>query len=285
MTQLPKGKTRLDLVREAALTAQDNPGFSVKRGRMVVNVERLVEDENNERKVFRNMDGLIDSIRAVGLVEPITVSAENDGKLRIVTGHRRFRAAKAAGLSQVEVIVRDPEDERTRRVKSIVSNVQREDIGPVEMAEALQSLLDDGQFARQDKLAEAIGKRKQWVNDILAILSLPADVLASVRASERPIAYDAISRIARLADPAQQREMIQAALAGETVRSIRTTIDQTKGKAPTAALRTEPVKPKRVFRTPHRVSVVVQAETSDLKHADLLAGLKDALEQATRLMN
>jgi len=79
------------------------------------------------------MDGLIASVKAVGLIEPITVTAEEgqDGVYRIITGHRRFRAAKAAGISQVEVLIREPDDELTRRVKSIISNVQREDVGPV----------------------------------------------------------------------------------------------------------------------------------------------------------
>lgn len=138
MTKLPEGKTRLDLVKGGLGTS----GLK-KQGRMVVSIDRLMEDSLNERKVFRNLDGLIASIQAVGLIEPITVTADGvsvDGgaggeKFRIITGHRRFRAAKAAGLSQVEVLIREPDDEITRRLKSIVSNVQREDVGPVEMAE------------------------------------------------------------------------------------------------------------------------------------------------------
>ena len=91
------------------------------------------------------MDGLIASIKAVGLIEPITVTPDEgqEGSYRIVTGHRRFRAAKAAGLRQVEVLIREPENAMSRRMKSIIRNVQREDVGPVEMAEALQALLDE----------------------------------------------------------------------------------------------------------------------------------------------
>jgi ParB/RepB/Spo0J family partition protein len=280
MTQLPTGKTRLDLVREAAANAQDNPGLAIKRGRMVVGLDRLIEDENNERKTFRNMEGLIESIRAVGLVEPITVSAENSGKLRIVTGHRRYRAAKAAGLAQVEVIVRDPEDERTRRVKSIVSNVQREDIGPVELAEALQSLLDDGHFTRQDKLAEAIGKRKQWLSDLLAILAMPAPMLAKIRTSTTPIGYDAATRIARVTDASHQRELLDLALNGATVRDIRERIDAKKGKQVTSK---EGSKPKRVFNTCHGATVIVQSVSESLAVGQVAAALAEALRQASRI--
>src|ERR1700674_2921558 len=134
--KLPEGKNRLDLVKEGL----PNLGLK-KRGRLVVGIERLKEDPRNERRTFRNMDGLVASIKAVGLVEPITVTPEEGDTYRIVTGHRRYRAAKAAKLVQVEVLIRDPEDELTRRVKSIISNVQREDVGAIEMAEALQALL------------------------------------------------------------------------------------------------------------------------------------------------
>jgi len=277
MTRLPQGKTRLDLVKEAAITAQANPGLAIKRGRMIVGITRLVEDARNERKTFRNMEGLIESIRAVGLVEPITVSAENDGKLRIITGHRRYRAAQAAGLEQVEVIVRDPEDERTTRVKSIVSNVQREDVGPVELAEALQSLLDDGHFNRQAKLAEAIGKRKQWVSDLLSILAMPTELLAKVRSSSTPIAYDAITRIARLDSVVRQRELIELALNGGRVKEIREQIDEKKQS--NSASSPAP-KPKRVFHTSHHASVIVQAERSSLSDEQIANALRDALVQA-----
>ena len=128
--KLPFGKSRLDLVRQGIGTEIE------KRGRLVLSVAKITEDPRNERKTFRNMDGLMATIRAVGLVEPITVSPEGDC-YRIVTGHRRFRAAKAAGLDRVEVLIRDPEEESLRRRKSVVSNVQREDLGPVELAEAL----------------------------------------------------------------------------------------------------------------------------------------------------
>src|SRR4051812_39943141 len=109
MTQLPQGKTRLDLVREGLGSAVN---LLKRQGRLIVAIDKIVEDPHNERKTFRNMDGLIASIKAVGLVEPITVSAVTAGggdRYQIITGHRRLRAAKAAGLEQVEVIIREPE--------------------------------------------------------------------------------------------------------------------------------------------------------------------------------
>src|SRR5690348_15106054 len=168
---LPQGESRLSLIKKGY------GGGIAKRGRLVVGVDRLVEDPRNERKTFRNMDGLVASIKAVGLIEPITVTPEADDTYRIITGHRRYRAAKAAGLDQVEVLIRDPEDERSRRQKSVISNVQREDVGPIEMAEALQAMIDeDDRIKSQDDLAAVIGKDKAWVSGMLRILSLPTEL-------------------------------------------------------------------------------------------------------------
>jgi len=184
MAKLPEGKTRLDLVREGL--AQD--ANVKKRGRLIVNIQKLKEDPKNERKTFRNMEGLVASIKAVGLIEPITVTPEPDDSYRIITGHRRYRAAKAAGVQQVEVLIREPEDELTRRQKSVISNVQREDVGPVELAEALQSLIDEHpSIESQVDLAKLIGKDKSWVSQMLRILDLPVHLRQKVETSQLSI--------------------------------------------------------------------------------------------------
>ena len=144
--KLPEGRSRLDLVK-SGLT-----GGLPKRGRFVVSIERLQEDPDNERKTFRNMDDMIESVRRYGIVEPITVTQDGDN-YRILTGHRRFRAAKAVGLTEVEILVREPEDHTTRRFKSLISNIQRENIGAVELAETLRALLDAQAVPTQRELA------------------------------------------------------------------------------------------------------------------------------------
>lgn len=277
MTLLPSGKTRLDLVKEHAAS----PGINIKRGRMVVGLDRLTEDPRNERRTFTGMEELIASIKQVGLIEPITVTAEADGVLRIVTGHRRFRAAKAAGLTQVEVIIRDPEDERTRRTKSVISNIQREDVNAIEMAEALRSMIEDGFASDQSDLARNIGKSRQWVSEILAVLKLPTVMIQRIKTS--PVSYDAAARIARVKDADLRNELIDLAAGGASGRAIRRHAEQATGKT-TAHTPTESPKPKRVFHTPHKVTIIVQSDTRELHHRDVTAGLRDALDQAIRFL-
>ena len=222
--KLPEGKSRLDLVKAGINSLNILP----KRGRFIVSIQKLLEDPDNERRTFRGMDGLIASIRAHGIVEPITVTPEGD-HFRILTGHRRYRAAKAIGLTEIEVIARDPEDALTRRRKSIISNVQREDIGAIEMAEALQTLLDeDGSIGTQRKLSGLIGKSESWVSDMLRILTLPAKYQEQLRASELSVSYDGVMRIARC-ESALQAELIAATLRGESTREIRSRIAESKG--------------------------------------------------------
>jgi ParB family chromosome partitioning protein len=276
MAKLPEGKTRLDLVREGL--AQD-AGVK-KRGRLIVSISKLREDPKNERKTFRNMEGLIASIKAVGLIEPITVTPEPDDSYRIITGHRRYRAAKAAGLEQVEVLIREPEDELIRRQKSVVSNVQREDVGPVELAEALQSLMDEHpQVKTQDDLARLIGKDRQWVSGMLRILTLPPRLQRKVGTSQLSVSYDSMIRIARLDDAAEQGRLVAAVLSGATVRDIREDIGAVKGKGKAQGQHSAP-KPKRVFRTAHRAMVIVQATGNQLSGEQCINALREALEQA-----
>jgi ParB family chromosome partitioning protein len=282
MAKLPEGKTRLDLVK-AGLTGGDT-GLK-KQGRLIVSIERLREDPRNERRTFRNMEGLVASVKAVGLIEPITVTAEEGqgGSYRIVTGHRRYRAAKTAGLSQVEVLIREPDDELTRRVKSIVSNVQREDVGPVEMSEALQALLDEDQRVKsQDDLAKLIGKDKTWVSGMLRILTLPVPLQRKVGSTQLSISYDAMIRIARLEDEAHQRALVEQLLTGATQKEIRQEIDRLKGKPKTGTAPSSTPKPKKVYYTKYKATVIVQSQTTRLMSDQVMEALQDAMGQAAK---
>lgn len=216
--KLPEGKSRLDLVKSGLM------GGMPKRGRFVVSIERLQEDPDNERKTFRNMDDMIESVRRYGIVEPITVTQHGDN-YRILTGHRRFRAAKAVGLAEVEIIVREPENHTTRRFKSLISNIQRENIGAVELAETLRALLDANAVPTQRELARQVGKSEQWVSGMLRILELPARVQEQLRNPITGIGYEMAQRIAQVGDSALQEELLTAAKAGENTRSIRHRID------------------------------------------------------------
>jgi ParB/RepB/Spo0J family partition protein len=251
-----------------------------KTGRLIVGVEKLIEDPRNERRHFTGLDELAASIRQFGIVEPLTVMPHEAGKYRIITGHRRFRAAKLAGLPSVEVIIRDPEEERTTRLKSLVSNVQRQDLNPVDLAEALQSRLDDDPKLSQRKLAEIIGKDEQWVSSMLGILRMPKRLLKKLRTSQVSLPYDAVSKIARLHDEDDQKQLVALLVSGATTRAIRTQINTMMGK-PTKFKETYGM-PKQAYRTSHYATVIVQSHTENLTQQKIIDALKEALAIAKK---
>jgi len=279
VTESARKPSRLDLVRSGR-------NFDLPRaGRLVVGIEKIVENPRNDRKVFRNMEGLVASVRAVGVVEPITVTALEDGRYQIITGHRRYRAARAAGLSQIEVLIREPEGERAERRKSIVSNVQREDVGPVELAEALQELLDDANdIHSQAELAEAIGKDRTWVSAMLRILTLPVHLRERVGTSQLPISWESVARIARVADGALQEELVDAVVGGVRHQAIRQRIQERTAGAPRAEQsRSRGSKHRQVYQTACHARVIVESENREsLGNARIIAALREALETAQR---
>ena len=225
--------SRLQLVREKGKGAI--PAIP-KRGAQLLDIDLIVEDPKNERKTFNNMEGLVDTVKAMGVIEPLTVTQFDDGKYMIVTGHRRLRAAKIAGLKQLRVVITDPEEGQARRRRSIVSNVQREDVPPVELAEALQAILDEDPAVKtQRDLAKMIGKRESWVSDMLRILTLPAALQQELRTSEAVVPYDAIMRISRQPDANFQKGLVKDVLDGKSNREIRAKIEEAKGKKVTVA--------------------------------------------------
>jgi len=269
------GKSRLDLVKEGVQSGIE------RRGRLVVSIEKIVEDPSNERKTFRNMEGLVASVKAAGIIEPPTVTPVGGDSYMIVTGHRRFRAAKAAGLDKLEVLIRDPEAEQSRRRKSIISNVQRENLGPVELAEALQALLEeDASIGTQRKLAEVIGKSEVWVSEMLKVLEMPAPLQEKLRTSEVEIPYDSATKVARVKDDALQSDLVEDLLKGATIRDIRQKIDAAQPKAK----RRNTIHLKEVYRTQQKCSVIIEAEGRDLSLDRQLDAIEEVLAEIKRRM-
>ena len=98
--------SRLALVREGNAEAGGTPNIP-RRGRILVDIESITPDPANERKAFRGLEQLAETIKQIGLIESPTVIALEDGRYMLTTGERRWRAAKLAGLKRINVIARD----------------------------------------------------------------------------------------------------------------------------------------------------------------------------------
>ena len=120
------------------------------------------------------LDELADSIRTLGLIQPITVRKIADGRYQIISGERRFRASRLAGMTMIPAYIRDANDQGMLEM-AIVENIQRENLDPIEVAMSYQRLIDECNLT-QEQMAFRVGKKRVTVTNSLRLLKLPAKI-------------------------------------------------------------------------------------------------------------
>lgn len=146
-----------------------------------VKLELISPNPSQPRKDFDQeaLAELSESISSLGLVQPITVKRQDDGRYIIISGERRYRASKMAGLVAIPAYVRDVDDGKILEM-ALVENIQRQDLNAVEIAISLQRLLEE--FAiTQEELAQRVGKKRSTVANYIRLLKLPAEVQLAVQ--------------------------------------------------------------------------------------------------------
>lgn len=156
--------------------ARDDPdALGAARGARSFPVELLKPSAYQPRKRFDDeaFAALVNSVRDKGIIQPILVRKDpkNPGKYEIVAGERRWRAAQQARLHEIPVIIKDLSDRDTLEV-ALVENIQREDLTPLEEAEAYRRLMDEFGHT-QEALAQAVGKSRSHVANMMRLLGLP----------------------------------------------------------------------------------------------------------------
>lgn len=121
---------------------------------------------------------LSESIKQVGILQPLLVARQNDG-YKLIAGERRLKAAKMAGLREVPAIILDDSSELNLRAIQLIENLQRQDLNPIEEAKAFQDLIKNHSLTHE-KLAEILGKSRAYVSNTLRLLNLEASVLELV---------------------------------------------------------------------------------------------------------
>lgn len=122
---------------------------------------------------------LTSSIRASGLLQPVTVRPVADGGFELIAGERRFRAVQRLGWSEIPAVVRDADD-RTLLTLALIENLQRADLNPIDEAEGFRRLIDEFDLTQQ-QVADAVGKDRTTVANLLRVLLLPASVRRMVK--------------------------------------------------------------------------------------------------------
>lgn len=179
-------------------------------------VEKIKPNPYQPRKEFDEaaLKGLAESIRQYGILQPLVVTRAEEERetgtevtYELVAGERRFRASQMVGLREVPVIIRKDEPARVRLELALVENIQRQDLNPVERAEAYKRLMDEFGMKYAD-IAERIGKSREAVTNTVRMLALPEEMLTALR--EGKITEGHTRPLLMLSGrPAEQKELFE----------------------------------------------------------------------------
>ena len=149
-----------------------------------VPIEFIQAGQYQPRKVFdqEKLEELAASIRAQGIMQPLVLRQLGDDKYEIIAGERRWRASQLAGLENVPAVIRDVDDEAVIAM-SLIENIQREDLNPLEEAQALSRLLNEFDLTHQ-QVAEAVGKSRTAVTNLLRLTNLAPAVARMLAAGD-----------------------------------------------------------------------------------------------------
>ncbi len=141
-----------------------------------ISLEDIKIKKDQPRKEFEkdSLQDLSDSIKTHGVIQPILLRKKDDS-YEIIAGERRFRASKLADLKEIPSIILDAKDEDVAKL-ALIENVQREDLNPIEEAQAYKNLMEDFDL-KQDQLAETIGKSRSYITNSLRLLNLDQEVI------------------------------------------------------------------------------------------------------------
>ena len=172
-TELGLGRGLNALLGDPELSAQGDGAVSLP-------ISQVEPGLNQPRKRFDQeaLDDLTDSIRVHGIIQPLTVRRLASGYYQIIAGERRWRAAKAAGLTEVPVVIIEADDRKVMEL-ALIENLQREDLNPAEEARGYQVLMEEYGLT-QEQVAQQMGKSRPAITNTLRLLALPNDLMAMV---------------------------------------------------------------------------------------------------------
>ena len=190
-------------------------------------LDQITTNPNQPRREFdpTTLEELANSIREIGIVQPITLRQTGPDSYQIVAGERRWRASQAAGKHTIPAYVRTIDDEHIMEM-ALVENIQREDLNAIEIALAYSQLLEK-EGMTQEKVAERVGKSRVAVANYLRLLKLPAQVQMALQ--KRTIDMGHARALLSLDSPSQQLEVYEEILrTGASVRQVEEMVRRIK---------------------------------------------------------
>ena len=169
LTQIRKP---VEYINKSVSTEDPRSGAEI----MLIPVDMIEPNPFQPRMTFDNdaLEELADSIRTLGLIQPVTVRRKSADRYQIISGERRFRACRMAGMQEIPAYIRDANDQGMLEM-AIVENIQRENLDPIEVAMSYQRLIEECNLT-QEQMAFRVGKKRASVTNYLRLLRLPAKI-------------------------------------------------------------------------------------------------------------
>lgn len=194
------------------IDAKNRPMSSMRE----IELDKIIPNPTQPRSAFDEeaLAELADSIRTLGVIQPITVKRNTDDQYVIISGERRWRASKIAGLETIPAYIREVDDADLHAM-ALVENIQRQDLNAIEIALGLQRLIDECGVT-QDALSERVGKKRSTIANYMRLLKLPAEVQLAIK--EGIISMGHAKAIAGVPENKQLKLLKQCVKKGLSVR-------------------------------------------------------------------
>ena len=179
----------------------------------------IVPNRYQPRQTFspQELNELTDSLKQSGLLQPILVRRKGDGIFELISGERRWRAAKEAGLETIQAVIRNCGDEESM-VLALVENLQREDLNPMEMARAYHRMMNEFGLT-QDIIARRVGCERSSIANVVRLIQLPSEIQQLIESNQLSMGHAKVI----LGLPGQNEQLRVAQLVVSKVLSVRET--------------------------------------------------------------
>lgn len=184
-----------------------------------VAIEDIDANPYQPRTIFdeETLEELASSIKEIGIIQPVTLRRSTNGRYQVISGERRLRASKMAGLNKIPAYMREANDQNLLEM-ALVENIQREDLDAIEVAISYQRLIDECNLT-QELLSQRVGKKRATVSNYLRLLKLPAEIQLGIK--DKKVTMGHARTLVNIEDPKEQLKIYKKILGQElSVRKV-----------------------------------------------------------------
>jgi ParB family chromosome partitioning protein len=243
---LGRGLSALLETPETDITSRDVTGDFVMGAIAQVRIDRIDPNPFQPRTHFSEAElaDLVISIQEQGIIQPVTVRKMGHDKYQLISGERRIKAVRAAGLTEIPAYIRVANDEQMLEM-ALVENIQREDLNPLEIASSYQRLLEECMI-NQEELSRKVGKDRSTISNYIRLLKLPAEIQDAIAGNQVSMGH--ARALITLEDPSHQLAILEKILKKKlSVRQVEELVRSVSAK-PSPKQDSPPPLPEKFIR-------------------------------------